>query len=123
MKQFSFKKRDKIIAAAAGAAIFIFVTGNFVFSTAYSKSQSIERQIRLEEANLAAGLEIKMRKSEISEELVKYKDTLDISQDASGQKAMALFSKEIEQIAQESGISIIASVSYTHLTLPTKRIV
>jgi len=108
MKLSDFKKRDKIIAAAAGGAVFIFIIGNFVFSTARSRIQVLRRQIKLEEANLKSGIEIENRKAEIIEDLNRYKEALNAAQNISEQEVMAVFLKEIERIAQESHISIVA---------------
>jgi len=108
MKSSDFKEKYKIMIAVAGGLVFIFIVGIFVFSTVHSKIEQLQLQIRREEANMRACTEIEHRKTEIVADFNKHKEALNAVQSISQQEVMAVFSKEIERIAQESHVSIVA---------------
>ncbi len=107
MKLPQLKRRDQIIASVIGIAVFIFLLERFVFSTLRLKIKELSQQIKAEEADLKSGIEIENDKDKIRSEYRSYQSYLKVAENASEQEVIAKFLKEIERMAQESGISIV----------------
>jgi len=103
----AFKKREKIIIYAIGAVIFIFLIEKFFFSGLRSDIRNLRQQIRLEEAKFRNGVIIQGKKGKILQEYKEYQLYLDVVKNSSEQDIFTKFLKEIERIANESGVSVL----------------
>lgn len=101
-------KRNKIIIYALSAIVILIIFRQFLFSGVLSKIKSLRQQIKLEEANLKAAVEIEQSKDKITQERSKYQNYLQPSDGSGEQEIIARFLKEVETMAQDSGISIVS---------------
>lgn len=97
----------KIIAIAAAGLLLAFLMERLIFSTIRAKTQNLYSQIKAAEADFKIGLELQKRKDSIQQEYAAYKSYLKTSAADPDQKIIADFISEVENIARETGISII----------------
>lgn len=100
-------KREKILIYVIAGLVLFFLIERFLFSGLRGKTKSASQQVKVEEARLKAGLDIQKRKDRILAECKEFKPYLEKVEGISGQEVFAKFLKEIEKIAQESGVSIV----------------
>ena len=99
------KTKEKIIFISAAIIIFIFLFSKFFLSTLRLKLKDLNQQIDAEEKILKHNLSTRARKDQILKEYNNYQSYL-LKPDHD-RKIIAEFLKEIEKLAQISGVSII----------------
>lgn len=102
----NLKTREKIFFYIAVSVIMVFILERGFFSNFRARLRSLHQQIRTTEASLRTAREIQRRKETILIEYEKYRSYLTIPE-LSDRDRVALFLKEVEKIAQESGVSIV----------------
>ncbi len=107
-------KRDRILIFAALGVFFVFIVQRFLFSAMSTKARSLQQQIRLEEADLRAALEMEGKKDLIMDERLKYKDYLFSDKNASEDEEIAAFLKDVETMVNTSGLSMVSLTPQSH---------
>lgn len=80
----------------------------------FTKARSLQQQIKLEEADLRASLEMGQKKDTIMDERLEYKDYLVSDKNASEDEEIAAFLKEVETMVSESGLSMVSLTPQSH---------
>jgi hypothetical protein len=101
-------KRDRILIFVAFGIFFLFIVQRFLFSAMFAKEKSLRQQIKLQEADLRAALEMGQQKDLIMDERLKYRDYLFSDKNASEDEQIAAFLKEVETMVGTSGLSIVS---------------
>jgi len=101
-----FKRREKIIAAAVGAAIALFLFQKVFLSHLIERSRGIHNRIRLEEATLASNIDLQKKKDKILSDMEAFKKYFQADKNAPDREVVGMFVKELEKIAQESSLSV-----------------
>ena len=101
-------KRDRVLIFVALGVFFLFIAQRFLFAPMFAKAGSLRQQIKLEEADLRAALEMQQQKDPIMDERLKYKDYLFSDQNASQDEEIAAFLQEVETMVSASGLSMIS---------------
>jgi Tfp pilus assembly protein PilO len=101
-------KRDRILIFAGFGIFFLFIVQRFLFSPMFTKAGSLQQQIKLEEADLKASLEMEQQKDLIMDERLKYKDYLFSDKNVSDDEEIATFLREVETMVSASGLSIVS---------------
>jgi Tfp pilus assembly protein PilO len=99
-------RSQKILAYAAGGIICVFLIEKFFFAGLRDKINTLNQQIKKEEVDLRIGIDIQKRKDSVLKDYNNYKDYLS-RQNIPVKEIFTGFLKEIEKLAQESGLSII----------------
>jgi len=99
-------RSQKILSYVAGGIICVFFIEKFFFAGLRAKINTLNQQIKKEEVDLKIGIDIQKRKDSILKDYNNYKDYLS-GQNISDKEIFTGFLKEIEKLAQESGLSII----------------
>jgi len=107
IKPIQLKKGQKTIIYAVVAILGVFLIERFFFSGLRSKIRNLNQQVKLEEANLKIGMTMRKQKDKISSENSRYKTYLEITDSSSEREIITKFLKEVEKIANDSGISVI----------------
>jgi len=98
--------RQKILIYATCGIIGIFLMERFFFASLRSKAKELNRQIKVEEANLKIGLEIQKRKERATKDYQDYRSFLSAAEKPE-KELFTGFLREIENLAQKSGLSIL----------------
>ena len=101
-------KRDRTLIFAGFGIFFLFIAQRFLFSPMFTKAGSLQQQIKLEEADLKASLEMEQQKDLIMDERLKYKDYLFSDKNVSDDEEIATFLREVETMVSASGLSIVS---------------
>ncbi len=101
-----FKQREKILLYVVGGLVLVYLIEEFFFSDLYKKKKEMNQQIKIQELSLVTNLDIQRRKETILLAYKKYQSYLEMAQ-VSDRDAIARFLKEIEKMAQGSGVSIV----------------
>jgi len=106
-KPIQLKKGQKTIVYAVAAVLGIFLIERFFFAGLREKIKGLNQQIKLEETNLKIGMSMRKQKDKISNENSRYKTYLEITDSTSEREIITRFLKEVEKVADDSGISVI----------------
>jgi len=98
--------RQKILIYITCGIVGIFLIEKFFFSSLRVKIKSLYQQIRVEEANLKAGIEVQKRKDSALKDYQDYKNYLSATEQSEKEQFTG-FLREIEKLSQESGLSIL----------------
>lgn len=107
MSMLQLKGKQKIILGGAAAFMVCAVIVRYFFMPVATKLSQRRQEIRTEEARLKTSLAIEKRKDRIISEYNQYQRYLEVKNDLSDAEIVTRFLKDIENIAQESGLSII----------------
>jgi hypothetical protein len=102
-----FKKTEKIMMAAIGAAVLAAAVQRGFVANVSSKAKVIQQQIKLEEAKLKAAIELQKSKDSILAESAGCKALSEIRPDASARDIVAKFLNEVEKIAHDAEVSVL----------------
>lgn len=101
------KGKQKIVLTVAATVLVCAVIGKYFFMPVATKLRQLQQEIRAEEEKLKVSLTIEKRKDKIISEYNQYQRYLELKSDLSDAEIVTRFLKDIEKIAQESGLSII----------------
>ncbi|MDD4899801.1 MAG: hypothetical protein PHG68_04315 [Candidatus Omnitrophica bacterium] len=106
-KPIQLKKGQKTIIYAVAAVLAVFLIERLFFAGLRAKIRNLNQQIKLEEANLKISMSMRKQKDKILSENNRYKTYLEITESTSEREIISKFLREVEKIADDSGISVI----------------
>jgi len=98
--------RQKILIYITSGIVGVFLMERFFFANLRSKAKELNRQIKVEEANLKIGLEIQKRKERATEDYQDYRSFISAAEKPE-KELFTGFLREIEDLAQKAGLSVL----------------